>query len=57
MKPAMRVLGFLSWTFLLLSGCSELGQIGLNGDYGNLGGSDLVGEVRDVDTRAREISN
>jgi hypothetical protein len=55
MKLAMRVLGFLSWTFLLLSGCSELGQIGLPGDYSNLGGSDLVGEVRDVDTRAHQI--
>jgi Domain of unknown function (DUF5666) len=55
MKLTMRVLGFLSWTFLLLSGCSELGQIGLPGDYGNWGGSDLVGEVRDVDTRARQI--
>jgi len=55
MKLAMRVLGFLSWTFLILSGCSELDQIGLPGDYSNLGGSDLVGEVRDVDTRARQI--
>jgi hypothetical protein len=55
MKPTMRVLGFLSWTFLLLSGCSELGQIGFPGDYGTWGGSDLVGEVRDVDTRARQI--
>ena len=55
MKLTMRVLGFLSWTFLLLSGCSELGQIGFPGDYGNWGGSDLVGEVRDVDTRARQI--
>jgi len=55
MKLTMRVLGFLSWTFLLLSGCSELGQIGFPGDYGNWGGSDLVGEVRAVDTRARQI--
>jgi hypothetical protein len=55
MKLTMRVLGFLSWSFLLLSGCSELGQIGFPGDYGNWGGSDLVGEVRDVDTRAHQI--
>ena len=55
MKLTMRVLGFLSWTFLLLSGCSELGQIGFPVDYGNWSGSDLVGEVRDVDTRARQI--
>jgi hypothetical protein len=38
-----------------LTGCAELGQIGFPGDYGNWGGSDLVGEVRDVDTRARQI--
>ena len=55
MKLNMRVLGLFSWSFLLLCGCSELGQIGFPGDYGNWGGSDLVGEVRDVDTRARQI--
>ena len=55
MKLTMRVLGLFSWSFLLLSGCTELGQIGFPGDYGNWGGSDLVGEVRDVDTRARQI--
>ncbi len=55
MKLSMRVLGLLSWSFLLLSGCAELSQIGFPGDYGNWGGSDLVGEVRDVDTRAHQI--
>ena len=55
MKLSKRVLGLLSWSFLLLSGCAELSQIGLPGDYGNWGGSDLVGEVRDVDTRAHQI--
>ena len=55
MKPSMRVLRLLSWSLLLLSGCAELSQIGFPGDYGNWGGSDLVGEVRDVDTRARQI--
>ena len=55
MKLTMRVLGFLSWTFLFLPGCAELSQIGFPGDYGNWGGSDLVGEVREVDTRARQI--
>ena len=55
MKLTMRVLAFLSWSLLVLTGCAELGQIGFPGDYGNWGGSDLVGEVRDVDTRAREI--
>ena len=55
MKLSMGVLGLLFWSLLFLSGCSELGQIGFPGDYGNWGGSDLVGEVRDVDTRARQI--
>jgi hypothetical protein len=55
MKLTKRVLGFLSWSFLFLAGCSELGQLGFPGDYGNWGGSDLVGEVRDIDTRARQI--
>src|SRR4029450_3488554 len=55
MKLSMRVLRLLSWSLLLLSGCAEWSQIGLPGDYGNCGGSDLVGEVRDVDTRARQI--
>ena len=55
MKLSMRVSGLLFWSLLFLSGCSELGQIGFPGDYGNWGGSDLVGEVRDVDTRARQI--
>jgi len=47
MKLTMRVLGFLCSSFLFLAGCSELGQLGFPGDYGNWGGSDLVGEVRD----------
>ena len=55
MKLLMRVLAFLSWSLLFCPGCAELGQIGFPGDYGNWGGSDLVGEVRDVDTRARQI--
>lgn len=55
MKVTVRVLAFLSWGLLVLTGCAELGQIGFPGDYGTWGGSDLVGEVRDVDTRARQI--
>src|SRR5262249_43795267 len=55
MKLPMRVLAFWAWSLLVLTGCAELGQIGFPGDYGNWGGSDLVGEVRDVDTRARQI--
>jgi hypothetical protein len=52
---AMGVLGFLSSGFLFLAGCAELGQLGGLGDYGNWGGSELVGEVRGIDTRARQI--
>jgi hypothetical protein len=55
MKLTTRVLAFWAWSLLVLTGCAELGQIGFPGDYGNWGGSDLVGEVRDVDTRARQI--
>ena len=55
MKLTVPILAFLSWSLLVLTGCAELGQIGFPGDYGNWGGSDLVGEVRDVDTRARQI--
>jgi hypothetical protein len=55
MKLTMQVLAFLSWSLLLLPGCSELGQIGLPGDYGNWGGNDLAGEVRYIDTRSRQI--
>ena len=55
MKLAMRVLAFWAWSLLVLTGCAELSQIGFPGDYGNWGESDLVGEVRDVDTRARQI--
>lgn len=55
MKVSKGVLGFLSSGFLFLAGCAELGQLGSLGDYGNWGGSELVGEVRDIDTRARQI--
>jgi hypothetical protein len=55
MKSSVGFLGFLSWGFLLLVGCAELGQLGDLGDYGNWGGSELVGEVRGIDTRTRQI--
>jgi hypothetical protein len=55
MKQAPRLFGFLSLAFLVLAGCAELGQIGFPGDYGNWGGSELVGEVRSIDSRARQI--
>jgi len=39
---------------LAVAGCPELGQLGDLGDYGSSSTS-VVGEVRHVDTRAREI--
>jgi len=38
-----------------LTSCHELGHIDGPGDYGGISGNDLVGEVRNVDTRARQI--
>jgi len=55
MKLSMGFLNFLSSGFLLLAGCAELGQLGGLGDYGNWAGSEVVGEVHAVDTRARQI--
>ena len=55
MKLAMRILGLWFWSLLFMSGCVELGQLGLPDDYGSWGGGNIVGEVRDVDTRARQI--
>jgi hypothetical protein len=47
--------GVLSLAILASIGCNELSQIGGLGDYGVFGNSDVVGEVEDVDNRAREI--
>ena len=44
----------LALTFPVFTGCNEIGQFGLPGDHGTVT-SDIVGEVRDIDTRAREI--
>ena len=55
MQQAPRLFGLLSLVFLVLAGCAELGQIGFPGDYGNWGGSDVVGEVRYIDSRNRQI--
>ena len=55
MKQALRLSAFLSLAFLFFSGCAELGQIGLPSDYGSWGGSNVVGEVREVDARSRQI--
>jgi hypothetical protein len=45
---------FLLLGTLTLAGCPELEQLGDRGDYGRSSAS-VVGEVRHVDTRAREI--
>jgi hypothetical protein len=55
MKLSMSISGWLFSSFLFLAGCAELGQLGSLGDYGNWGGSELAGEVRAIDTRARQI--
>ncbi|HZH85096.1 MAG TPA: hypothetical protein VFD87_18245 [Phototrophicaceae bacterium] len=54
MKTRNRIFGILVLAALALTGCDELARIGDLGNYGSLG-SDLVGEVENVDTRAREI--
>ena len=54
MKTRNRIFGILILAALALTGCDELARVGGLGNYGSLG-SDLVGEVENVDTRAREI--
>ena len=54
MKTRNRIFGLLVLAALALTGCDELARVGDLGNYGSLG-SDLVGEVENVDTRAREI--
>jgi len=53
MKTRKRIFGILVLA-VALTGCDELARVGDLGNYGSLG-SDLVGEVENVDTRAREI--
>lgn len=55
MKYMPRIVAFLAFAVLALAGCDELGQSGRYGDYGSLGRNELVGEVRRVDTRNRQI--
>lgn len=54
MKLRKRLFGILAVAVLALTGCDELARVGDLGNYGSLG-SDLVGEVENIDTRAREI--
>lgn len=54
MKLVSGLFGFLSLALLGLTGCHELGHVDGLGGYGG-SDSNLVGEVRYVDTRARQI--
>jgi hypothetical protein len=58
MRFAKLFLGFLGLAFFAVAGCDELGRIGDLGDYGGIGsgsGSDVIGEIQRVDSRARTI--
>jgi hypothetical protein len=54
MKLAARLFGLLALGVLGLTGCHELGHVDGLGGYGDPDGN-LVGEVRYVDSRARQI--
>ncbi len=54
MKLASRLFGILALFLLALAGCHELGHVDGPGDYGRTGDT-VVGEVRNVDTRGRQI--
>lgn len=53
MKSASRVFAMRAFAFLVFAGCHEPGHVDGPGDYGS--GNDVMGEVRYVDARAREI--
>lgn len=55
MKLTKRWIAVLLLMLFGLSGCPELSQIEGLGGYGSVGGNDVVGEIRDIDTRARQI--
>ena len=54
MKMAVRAIGLLTIALLVVAGCHEPGHVDGPGDYGNIR-NDVIGEVRYVDARAREI--
>lgn len=54
MRNLLHFLGFFFIPLLVLAGCHELGHMDGPGGYGT-SGSDLLGEVRYVDTRDRQI--
>ena len=55
MKQMPRIFAFLAFAVLTLAGCHELDQVGGPGNYGSLGATDLIGEVRRVNTGDRQI--
>jgi hypothetical protein len=55
MKSAARLMRIVILAAVAFAGCHELGHIDGIGDYGGIGGGDVVGEVEYVDTRSREI--
>lgn len=54
MRIPMRFIGFFLLVVLAVAGCNELGQLGDLGNYGS-SSRNIVGEVSNIDTRAREI--
>ena len=54
MKLTSCLIGLVSMASLVVAGCHELGHVDGLGDYGRAGG-DVIGEVENGDTRAREI--
>jgi hypothetical protein len=55
MKLAGKLIGFAALALIALAGCHEIGHVDDYQDYGGAGRNELVGEVREVDTRARAI--
>jgi hypothetical protein len=55
MKLQALFIGFTALALIVLAGCHEIGHVDDYRDYGGSARSDLAGEVRDVDTRARVI--
>jgi hypothetical protein len=55
MKLRTWFFGFGALALIALAGCHEIGHGDDYGGYGSVRRNELIGEVRDVDTRAREI--
>jgi YD repeat-containing protein len=55
MKVNAWFMGFAALALIALAGCHEVGHVGDYDDYGSYGRRELIGEIRDVDTRGREI--